>query len=92
MSKEREREKLIELRSQIAKENGQSTYLVFNDEELEILLEKRPKTIDELGQIKGFPKTGKRVSVYGERLVKIFDARGGMGSLLNKMENSSFFK
>lgn len=92
MSKEREREKLIELRSEIARENGQSTYLVFNDEEMEVILDKRPKTIEELGQIKGFPKDGKRVAAYGERLVKIFDARGGMGSLLSKMENSSFFK
>lgn len=92
MSREREREKLIELRSEVAKENGQSTYLVFNDEEMETILDVRPKTIDELSKIKGFPKDGKRVAAYGQRLVNIFDARGGLGSILGKMENSNFFK
>lgn len=92
MSREREKERLIELRSEVAKENGQSTYLVFNDEELEILLDKRPKTIDELSQIKGFPKDGKRVAAYGQKLVNIFDTRGGLGSILGKIENSNFFK
>lgn len=92
MNREREKEKLITLRSEIAKENGQSTYLVYNDEELETLLDKRPKTIDELSKIKGFPKDGKRVAAYGDRLVAIFDPRGGLGNVLSKMENSSFFK
>ena len=91
MSRETERQKLLELRSKVAKENGQSTYLVFNDEEMEMILDARPKTISELAKLKGFPENGKRVAAYGKDLVKIFDNRGGMSALLEKMEKSSIF-
>lgn len=91
MSRETERQKLLDLRSKIAKDNGQSTYLVFNDEELEMILDARPKTIGDLSKLKGFPKDGKRVAAYGTELVKIFDTRGGMSALLERMESSSIF-
>lgn len=91
MSRETERQKLLELRSKVAKDNGQSTYLVFNDEEMEMLLDARPKTIGDLSKLKGFPKDGKRVEAYGMELVKIFDNRGGMSALLEKMNSSNIF-
>lgn len=68
-----EREMLLELRKAIAKKSGQATYLVYNDVELEMLLKERPKTLEELTALKGFPKTGKRVAAYGNALVRIFN-------------------
>lgn len=66
------REKLLKLRSEIAKKTKGATYLVFNDKELEMLLTAAPKSIEELCKLKGFPKDGKRVRVYGDALVSIF--------------------
>lgn len=67
-----EKDLLLELRKKIAKSVGQATYLVYNDQELEMLLKERPKTIEELTKLKGFPKNGKRVAAYGNVLVSIF--------------------
>ena len=91
MSRENEREQLLDLRRSIAKSEGQSTYLVFNDQELEVLLDKRPKSIEELSAIKGFPKDGKRVKTYGLRLIGIFKGRGGVLSAISKIEDSNVF-
>lgn len=91
MSRESEREQLLDLRKSIAKREGQATYLVFNDAELEVLLDKRPKSIDELSSIKGFPKDGKRVAVYGRELVGIFKGRGGVLSAISRLEDSNVF-
>lgn len=68
----REKEQLIKLRSEVAKRSGQSTYLVPNDKEIEVLLKVRPKTIQELTALKGFPLKGKRVASYGQAIVDIF--------------------
>ena len=66
---------LLKLRSDVAKENHGATYLVFNDREMEELLLKRPATLEQLTKIKGFPKNGKRVECYGNRLVSIFSGQ-----------------
>ena len=87
MSRQQEKDLLLELRSSIAKRSGQSTYLVYNDEELETLLGARPKSIEELAKIKGFPKDGKRVEAYGRDLVSIFTGKGAMTIQLRKMED-----
>lgn len=67
-----EKQQLLELRRQVAKKSGQATYLVPNDKEIEMLLKVRPKNIEELTSIKGFPKTGKRVAAYGQAIIDIF--------------------
>lgn len=82
------KDKLLKLRSDIAKSTHGSTYLVFNDNELKTLLEKMPKTIEELTSIKGFPKNGKRVSTYGKALIQIFNGITSVKSSSN-MENTS---
>lgn len=68
----REKEQLLELRRQVAKKSGQATYLVPNDKEIEMILKVRPKSMEELTSIKGFPKTGKRVAAYGQAIIDIF--------------------
>lgn len=91
MSRQIEKDRLLELRSKVAKREGQSTYLVFNDNELEVILNERPKTLEELSKIKGFPKDGKRVKAYGIELVSIFDGRGDTLSAISRLANSNIF-
>lgn len=91
MNKEKERQQLLDLRSRVAKKNGQSTYLVFNDEELETLLKVRPKSLEELAKIKGFPMNGKRVEAYGRDVVAIFKGRGDILGALSSLEDSKIF-
>lgn len=85
------REQLIELRKAIAQKNGQATYLVYNDSELEVLLQKQPKTIEELAAIKGFPKNGKRVAAYGNALVSIFNEKPSGKIVGQSIKSSSIF-
>ena len=75
----REKEMLLKLRSEVAKKSGQSTYLVPNDKEIEMLLKVRPKTIAELTALKGFPAKGKRVTAYGNALIDIFTKKVKIG-------------
>lgn len=70
---DRERELLIELRSKLIGELNTLPFTVYDDETLERLLVAKPKTIDELSKIKGFPAKGKRVKGFGELIVKIFN-------------------
>ncbi|MNN03208.1 HRDC domain protein [compost metagenome] len=67
-----DRDKLVELRKLLAKKSGMPIYSVFDDEELERLLVKRPRSIDSLSEIKGFPKKGIRVKKYGEYIINMF--------------------
>lgn len=67
------KEQIKELINKIAKEDGKSSYLIPSEEEIERLLEVKPKTLTELGSIKGFPLNGKRVSRFGKDIVNIFN-------------------
>lgn len=66
------RDLLLELRSQISYKNSNHSWS-FTDEQLEDLLKVQPKTLDELGTIKGFPRDGKRVKAYGKVIISIFN-------------------
>lgn len=68
-----QRELLRKLRGHLAYRTHVPPYNVFKDEQLEELLEKQPKTIEELVQIKGFPREGKRVAGYGQAIIDIFN-------------------
>lgn len=47
-------------------------YAVFRDEELEALLKHRPKTIEELVLVRGFPADGARVRKHGLAIIEFF--------------------
>lgn len=66
---------LIDLRLEIVKESGKSSFLVFSDDEITMLIDASPKTLDELTALKGFPKGGKRVKAYGDRILDIMNSR-----------------
>lgn len=65
-------ELLRKLRGHLAYSKQVKPYVIFKDEELEKLLKAEPKTLDELGKIKGFPREGKRVTGFGQSIVDIF--------------------
>lgn len=68
----REEELLRKLRGHLAYAKQVKPYVIFKDEELKEILSKRPKTLDELSTIKGFPREGKRVEKWGQSIVDIF--------------------
>ncbi len=63
---------LRKLRGHLAYAKGVKPYVIFKDEELNAILNKKPKTIDELSTLKGFPKDGKRIANWGQSIVDIF--------------------
>lgn len=63
---------LSKLRGRLAYKSNCAPYLVFSDELMETLIEAKPKTLEELSSIKGFPKDGKRVSKWGKAIIAVF--------------------
>lgn len=70
--KEKQRQKLIDLRSAIISKNHTLPFTVYSDETIEMLLNEQPTSISELAKIKGFPINGKRVTLFGKEIIKIF--------------------
>lgn len=66
---------LILLRSKLAYSTKSQHSWSFSNDELKSLVKVKPKTLDELGVIKGFPRAGKRVEAYGSLIVDIFNGR-----------------
>lgn len=68
-----EKELLQKLRGHLAYKASMEPFKVFRDQELELLLKERPKTLESLAKIKGFPKGGARVTKYGNAIIDIFN-------------------
>lgn len=68
----KEEELLRKLRGHLAFKSGVEPYKIFNDKNLAALLEAKPKTIQALGAVKGFPIDGKRVAAWGQAIIDIF--------------------
>lgn len=79
-------EELKRLRNRIALKSGIAQYSVFKDEQLEELLKRKPKTIDELTSIKGFPKNGARVAKWGQDIIRVFQHNESPSRRTNKLE------
>lgn len=79
-------EELKRLRNRLALKSGIAQYSVFKDEQLEELLKIKPKTIDELVSIKGFPKNGARVTKWGQEIIRVFQHRESPSGQTNKLE------
>lgn len=65
---DQERELLKKMCGHMAYKKGVEPYVIFNDENLEALLEARPQSIEELGKVKGFPTDGARVAKWGQAI------------------------
>ena len=67
-------ELLRKLRGHLAYKAGVEPYVVFNDQSLAEILQVKPKTLDDLSKVKGFPREGKRISNWGEAIIAIFNS------------------
>ena len=67
-----EKELLLKLRGRLAYVKQLPPYMIFQDKQLEDLLKFKPKTLEELSAIKGFPKDGTRVNNWGDSIIAIF--------------------
>lgn len=65
--------KLKNLRTEIARRDRIPPYYIFNNEEMDELIEKQPKTILELLKVRGFGI--KKAEMYGEDIINIFIAK-----------------
>lgn len=68
----KQRRLLMGLRSSLVGKEHTLPFTIYNDETIELLLQAQPQSLEELSQVKGFPKDGKRVKGFGESIVKIF--------------------
>lgn len=73
MSKNEQREQLIELRHQLIGVLHTQPHTIYNNETIEKLLEVQPKSLDELATVKGFPRDGKRIKCFGKAVIAIFN-------------------
>lgn len=64
---------LRKLRGHMAYKKQVEPYKIFRDAELNILLQVRPKTMEDLTKIKGFPEAGARVACCGQSILDIFN-------------------
>lgn len=67
-----ETELLTKLRGRLAYSKQCAPFYIFKDTEMELLLEWRPQTLEDLCKIKGFPKEGKRVQKWGKEIITVF--------------------
>ncbi|HEY8889666.1 MAG TPA: NERD domain-containing protein [Clostridium sp.] len=66
-------ELLKKYRLNTSREEGIKPYLIFNNEELDALIKSKPKTKDDLQQVKGFGP--KKIEKYGNEILEIFNVR-----------------
>lgn len=68
----KQRKLLKDLRSKLVGANKTLPYTIYRDKDIEALLKAQPKTLEDLGKIKGFPFDGIRHKNYGESILKVF--------------------
>ncbi len=77
VGKRKDREQMIkelkEFRLVKAREENIAAYMIFNNEEMEVLIASCPVNEEELLKVKGFGK--KKVEKYGEGILRIFWCR-----------------
>lgn len=74
MTREQQKQALIDLRGQLCGALHRQPFTIYKDETIEDLVKAQPKTLMELEKVKGFPKNGKRITGFGETIIKIFNS------------------
>lgn len=67
------RDLLLNLRSKLVGAMHVQPFTIYTDNTVEDLIKAKPKTIEDLEKVKGFPPKGKRVSGFGESVIAIFN-------------------
>lgn len=76
MFKENElEERLRKMRGYLAYRNGVKPFVIFKDSEIPLLLKAKPKKIEDLALVKGFPLEGSRVQKWGKEICSVFDVK-----------------
>ena len=99
---EKQRQLLIDLRSQLIGSKHTLPFTIYSDDTIEDLLEAQPMTLEQLAKVKGFPANGKRLNGFGESVVAIFtntdsiaeinvSTDAGALKITTKLENLSVF-
>lgn len=70
--RDKQKNLLLSLRSMLVGKLHTQPFTIYPDAVIEDLLDAQPKTLEELSQVKGFPKSGKRIQGFGEAVVAIF--------------------
>jgi len=65
-------ELLRKLRGRLAHQKQVAPYVIFPDDVFVHLILRRPKTLEELAMVKGFPQEGARIQKWGPAVVAIF--------------------
>lgn len=68
---EAQRALLHQFRNRLSVLKKTRPYQIFDNDSIENVLKAQPKTLGELGKVKGFPKEGKRIKGYGEAVISI---------------------
>lgn len=71
MNKEIQEKLLNEYRSQMSRDKRIKVFKVFTSENIQDVLKAQPRSLEDLAQVKGFPKNGKRIQQYGEAIIEI---------------------
>ena len=75
MTTSEQKQALINLRAQLVGTMHVQPFTIYQDATIEALLAAKPKTLEALSKVKGFPAKGKRVQGFGEAAVAIFNER-----------------
>lgn len=68
----KQRKLLLQLRSELVGHMHTQPFTIYDDVTIERLLEAQPKSLEELANVKGFPKDGKRIRGFGNSVIDIF--------------------
>lgn len=69
MDKTTQLNSLLMLRNSLCGQKHVLPYMIFTEECAKSIVEAQPRTIEELGRVKGFPVNGKRIKNYGEAVL-----------------------
>lgn len=70
---EKQRKLLVELRRKLVGKRHTLPYTIYRDEDIDSLIKAQPHTIEELEEVKGFPKGGLRIKGFGTAILEVFN-------------------
>jgi ribonuclease D len=68
-------ERLKRMRGYLAYKHGVKPFVIFKDSEIPAILEKKPRSLEALAEIKGFPLSGARSQKWGKEICSVFNKK-----------------
>ena len=79
--KNAQRSFLCQLRSKLCGRLHLQPFKIYTDKTVEDLILAQPKSIEELANVKGFPKDGFRIKGFGEAIIYVFNNTDKVASI-----------